>query len=96
MLKWRLPLENTFAVGMARLPLDVAFAVGELRLPLDRKSSHCIYKYRLSTCNYLLSCMLALVILPLILGFGKAVRGKLGSFEGIWPAFGEVLNPTFR
>ena len=47
LLKWRLPLENTFAVGMARLPLDVAFAVGELRLPLDRKSSHCIYKYRL-------------------------------------------------
>ena len=38
---------DSFAVGMARLPLDVAFAVGELRLPLDRKSSHCIYKYRL-------------------------------------------------
>ena len=47
LLKWRLPLENTFAVGAARLPLDVAFAVGELRLPLDRKSSHCTYKYRI-------------------------------------------------
>ena len=47
LLKWRLPLENTFAVGMARLPLDVAFDVGPLRLPLDRKSSHCIYKYRI-------------------------------------------------
>ena len=47
LLKWRLPLEDTFAVGMACLPLDVAFAVGELRLPLDRKSNHCIYKYRI-------------------------------------------------
>ena len=45
--KWRLPLENTFAVGMPCLPVDVAFAVGELRWPSDRKSSHCIYKYRI-------------------------------------------------